>query len=686
MKQGRLVEKIALSYLLIALAAVALASVFFPVRGWGLSLPVGYPLPVAAGFFAVSLLGAVPLVRARLARFLEPSTGPGPVMSAVAWRHVIVSGLAAGAAAFCLTVRCPLMGDGIDHIYNYFLRTGEGWSIHRHYHFFSTVLLGWHSLLFGGLVPGVLDGAAAPERAFLVWSLTVGLGAGGFVIGLLRLAPVLAGNRPAAKPLLALVLTSGTMVLFSGFIEVTVMLGAALVFFLLAGCRLLEKPGATWAVSAVFFLCLGFHASAVALLPALVWTLYAGGRRAGRSRAAWLLGVITPAAVFLFLVSRLVGLEAYFHQFVSGVETLGAGPGQSGEAFAYAMLSPAHLSELANVVFLHNPLNYLLLAWIVYGAVRFRRKLKADSISVFLFLALSAYLAELVLFHAFLGVFRDWDIFSPLGILLPCTAFRFWVVAAPEKMRSGTLQALAALLPLAAAYAVLWGVTVHTPERIIRRMIDYARNEELLTLRGRKFLASNISIYCTSEDYLPGFVIDFMGEHAEARQYILSRLKTIEAVEKVLSWGRDWADQLDPLDYSNLGIKFESAGRGEEAVYYYRKGYQAGPWLINLDYNLASYYLDRELKRAFSYYYILLPADFRQKLEKVMGFEVDTVLLRHAEKQIDLVRSLAAKDVFRNGLICLERGFPESAELEFKASLELGMDSVEVRRALESLR
>ncbi|HUU29423.1 MAG TPA: hypothetical protein VM123_16595 [archaeon] len=674
------VAKIALAYLLLILTVVVLSSLFFPVRVWGLSLLKGFPLYVWVIFAAFSLIGVIPRLRKKVAGLLDPSGREVSPGAGILRRFTFPIALGASIAAILFLVRCPIMGDGIDHIYNFLFHQETS----RHYPFFSAMMSGlyaWTDFLAGEKRAA---GPITKEMSFFIWSLVTGLGAGMFTAGLLKLTPLL--DRKTGNSLLpaAFVITSGTMALFSGFIEVTVLFNALLVVYILAAVHALEENSAPWPPFVIFFICLGLHASAAALLPSLVWLVFTRREEIRTRPLPWILAIVVPGGLFLGAVFQLMDLKAFLLQFVTGVETLNADSSFEQPFFAYGLFTSTHLLELTNVLLLHNPLNLLMLAWTAYAVIVYRKNVLSDNISMILLLALCSFLVELSLLNAYLGAFRDWDIFSPPGILLPLTAFRIWQVSAPGPAKPALSKAAAVLLPLALAHLVLWEITLHSPDRIASRMVSYVRDGKFLPPRGMQFLGSHLSIYCVEEDYFPEHIIDFLGRDEESRKFVIYRLCKINRLDKALELTEKWPEALSLLDYANIGIALTADGLVEQSIYYLRLGYNKDPYDGPIVRNMATCYLFSKRPAASYFYYLQLPGDRREKFKEKYSvqWKYEPESDEEALKLQNQILPEAALDIYNNGMECLNKGFFPGGEQELLASIVLGLDSLNVYQEL----
>ncbi|HUU26940.1 MAG TPA: hypothetical protein VM123_03940 [archaeon] len=679
------VERAAKAYLVIILSLSVLGGYYFPRWLWGLSLVGDYPWEVTAVFALVSLIGLLPPFSRRIACFFQRMSKQSfPEIKSF---HILVFSLLICMIPLVFIIRCPLMGDGIGMIYRSYPLFGLKESVHAHFPFLSAIIFGLHNILqFFITVPLKL---AAGERSYLVWSVIGSVSAFVFTFSLAKAALLLSKSRSAAALLILAVLTSGTMVLYTGFIEVTVACVSVLAGFLWLALRAVEARKFPWIIFSVFFLYLGLHASAVALVPALVFLVIVRRQELSKKPLILALSLVLPAAAFLFLISKLIDPGVYFSQFIAGKEVIDT---TQGAKYAYGLFSPMHFLESINVLFLHSPLNLLWTAWILYAAAFGWRKWLNDRRTVFLLVLLGSFGAMLWLFHAALGVMRDWDIYAPLGLLLPFTAWRLWEVAAPKPIRPCLAGIIAVLLPLALCHLTLWTFTVHSRERLMVRMFEYAKEQRFMSERGKEELASNISIYCVENNYFPDFMIDYIGADDVVRRFVIYRLVTRkESFDFIMRLARRWEDKLEPIDYANIGGMLLDKENYDEALYYLRlstnKMEAGGGIVVTAASYLANYYIIKDLTAAALVYQACLP-DRKLKEVNPIFYQARKIWERDGSPKdsMALIVKLGVRQVFENALSLLAVGSLRSAEQELIAAVKMGLDSLEVKPILDEIR
>lgn len=233
----------------------------------------------------------------------------------------------------------------------------------------------------------------------------------------LAFAAAVAPGAAAAPGLAALVLCGGWLGLFSGygkaFSELTVLAVAIAVL----GMRVRSSGAGLAGLGLAVALALALHRSALAFLPALALALAGGLRARGpyawRSPAAWI-GVLAPLATLIALLPRLAhtigGFDLAHHFAPAGVT---GAAGALSAAFA-----PRHLLDLVNLIGQLAPVALTLPVALVVAGPR----LVAGRDGTLLLTLAVPQLLMMLFVHPTQGVFRDWDVFAPAGIVLAMLA------------------------------------------------------------------------------------------------------------------------------------------------------------------------------------------------------------------------------------------------------------------------
>ncbi|HUU28276.1 MAG TPA: tetratricopeptide repeat protein [archaeon] len=678
MKKEWPVEFIAISYLLLILSGMILAGYRFPAWLWGLSLIADYPWIAGVCIVILSLAGLIPSVRKKIVIFLEKPPGSS-ASSLLNPSHILIFSLLASLSAFLFIQKCPMMGDG--HLVYLQENIPPSDMVFTLKHTFNDLInIGLYKILFLALGSELYFTSSIAARAYLVWSVYSALGAFIFFNVFFRVVPLLTKSKSMSMMLASLVLTSGTMAIFTGFIELVSLRAAVLIIYLFVAVRALEKGSSPWPMTFTFFLCLGFYVAFIALAFSALYVAIARRDEIVKRPLFWLSSVLVPGIIFLILISRMVGLRQYLAQFFTGVDNLTMrtqiSTFESNASTLYGLLSINHLLDLINVLLLHSPLNILAGVWIVYAILFFRSRWSEDKISVFLLFLLAGFGSELFMFNAWLGMQRDWDIYFPLGILLPLTAFRLWQVCSPVKMRLKIAHVLAILLPLAIMHLALWITTLHTRDLLIKRLLKCAEQKYYYSKDAKRKVASAVSAYCLGENYFPQYLIDLAGKDEDLRNFFIFRLGDAKDEDKLLELAAKWSDRLDALDLTNIGNMFLMNNKIDLSIYYFRSAWKENTFSVPNIRNMMKYYLIRGYSNVSFCYYLLLPEKEKVTFKDYFKDKPRFNSPAGAEEYIEKIMPAITEEIFWSGKKCLDNGFFRSAELEFLEALKMGYDSL----------
>lgn len=258
------------------------------------------------------------------------------------------------------------------------------------------------------------------------------LGAAAGVVSLLaifRIARHLApGNAGARRLIMAAALTSGTAILWFGYIEAYTLANAAILWAL----ALIMESGsrrrhlvAAWIVWAV---ACAFHLLALAFGPALLWGTWTATRRDRRPFSPLRAGALLIGGLGLgalgTTVLNLRGLDFFV-------------PLRRTAESAYTAFSLAHLGDVGNQLILVAPLGLIGMAlWITHlggGGGEASAKLRAARGTLAVAAAGGWYFSFWV--DPLLGGFRDWDLLAAFGIPLSLWAVTFFLPQGREAAR-----------------------------------------------------------------------------------------------------------------------------------------------------------------------------------------------------------------------------------------------------------
>ena len=270
-----------------------------------------------------------------------------------------------------------------------------------------------------------------------LYALSSVLSGVGFVYVLFLLADLLGRDALEKAVVFGLVITTGSIQLFFGYVENYTMMSLGLMLTLYLGVRYLRAGMSLVWPSLALAVTNAFHPSTLVLWPAVAYLAWYGTNThpPGQPRASeWLKLVLPPILIFaglsLLMVTGGHGPAAMLTDDRPG--------GADGIPFVplfrvatewqrYTMFSPAHLLDWANEHFLISPfgLFLLLLALIAFLVRRPSKKPDRDSlqsrpspteeqgITWFLSLASLAYLLLTFVWNPDYGGRQDWDLFAP---------------------------------------------------------------------------------------------------------------------------------------------------------------------------------------------------------------------------------------------------------------------------------
>ncbi len=286
-----------------------------------------------------------------------------------------------------------------------------------------------------------------------------------FVFVLLNFVTDLGHTALEAFVLAGLVLTTGSMQLFFGYVENYTIISLLVMTMLFLGWRTTQRRlSLVWPVIALS-LANAFHPSTVFLWPGMLLLAWFCWRRQRLSLGAVLAQVVLPPLVIGGAVLALIesgghGLTAFL-----GVDRPGGGDGiwfvplfkTSTEWQHYTMFSVAHFLDWANIHLLISPFGLPLILLIVPAAGYFRLKLFSTpaerEFAGFLGMTAFMYILLTWLWNPDYGGQKDWDLFAPSAFVYTLLAGYLLVKALPGRglLKETSLFALAvSLLHLAA--------------------------------------------------------------------------------------------------------------------------------------------------------------------------------------------------------------------------------------------
>ncbi len=266
--------------------------------------------------------------------------------------------------------------------------------------------------------------------------------------------------------LAGLVLTTGSIQLFFGYVENYTIISLGLLLTLVLGWRALSgEIRLTWPVLALS-LTNGFHPSTVFVWPGMLLLAYLCWRRGRVSFWSGLGQTILPPLLVAGGVLALMESGGHGLAALLGADRPGGGDGSwfvplfetTTQWQHYTMFSAAHLLDWTNEHLLISPFGLPLIILILVTAWRFRLTLfdrTLDRDYAFFLAGMSAgYLLLTWLWNADYGGRKDWDLFAPSAFIYTLLAGYLLVRALPQ--RQALKEAALFLLAVSLLHTGAW--------------------------------------------------------------------------------------------------------------------------------------------------------------------------------------------------------------------------------------
>ena len=404
----------------------------------------------------------------------------------------------------------------------------------------------------------------------------------------LSVASALGRNKREMSIVLAVLLTTGYMQLFFGYVENYALYMPGVLLYLLLGLRTLENRMPLYAPALVLGILLALHQVFAVFGPSLLFLAYRGWRHR-QEAALFLKTAATVAALLCVPVSTAallglcgIGFEGYLDRMGGrNFLPLFADPGLHSE---YRIFSFAHVLDFVN--------QQLLVAPVACMACVLLRKRDLRH-QTFLLIAAVFPLISTFIARPEIGVFRDWDIFS-----LPALPLTLWVATAlMERVRAGEpLFHSAFILCGAAAFHTLFWVSLNAGTgpsearfvHLANRLTGISAVNSWLTLgefhRRQDNTTAALQAYRRSIEADPtnpnrwlrvGRVYREIGQPANAIRYF----------EKAVELRPDIA-----VSYMSLGAAYSDFGQFDRAIEFTKKAIAIQPDNATAHRNLGAMY------------------------------------------------------------------------------------------------
>lgn len=270
------------------------------------------------------------------------------------------------------------------------------------------------------------------------------------VLSVLAAAGYIIRTARGTHRLTLLVALSGTAgaLHFAGHVEYYAPVFAALTVFVLAGERAVTGKSARWPAVLAFAVACAAHYMTLALLPSLLFLLAHRGdatrRRIPALRAVDLRGGLAAGGIIIsgwIILYILLGLHDSPNRAVMPVVAQRSPAGVQ----AYTLLSSWHLADLFNLLLLLSPAALLALGGSWFA--RWKARKFGDGTDAFHALNVLLFAGFAVFANTTLGLGRDWDLVSPLGMLILLAAIS--ALRRRHDDRAGLALALISVLAVA---------------------------------------------------------------------------------------------------------------------------------------------------------------------------------------------------------------------------------------------
>jgi hypothetical protein len=557
------------------------AAIFFPhARLWGFNWYRYFPWYVLAATVLVAVW--LPFLCARLVH-REHDRPAGSGRSFALFTALTVAG--SGAAMVLLRGRTHFLGDGYQ-VLDKLTADGElvkPWD--------STV---WH---VQRTIYGLLGGGG--EATSLLALQTLSIGCGLLLTVLICWTAARLFDHPVSRMMFILGLISGGyMLLFYGYVEnyplFVLTLFAFALFGLLAARSRLHR---LWILPPALLLCF-LHPFGAVVSPAAVYLLFRGtgvGSRIGRLRLRAWGGIGLVLAVIAFALTAYLWQTSYFFRF-SLVPPIADRFTFEG----YTLLSFPHLLDLINLLVMLFPGALLVLS--ALDGPLLKRVIREPEYR-FLLLLLGSCLAAVFVLNPRLGMARDWDLFSFVGVPLALTGTYILI-----RERSSITGALPAAALVATMGLFLLGPRVVSqidPERSIA-VLDHFVDLDVVKSRNGRFLLLN---YLEREGRMDEYYRRTRINAAKSPHEQLSESgKQLGEAGRFEEAARKFRRALQydptfPYAWSNLGVIYVKTGQLDSAIACLKIADGLNPFSYATYMKLAgAYYLKQEYGLAEEYW------------------------------------------------------------------------------------
>lgn len=414
-------------------------------------------LPGAAFWFGVGTMTVLAFLVMRSTPRPDarsPSTTDTP--RAISVIRVVVALIAAGLVFWVFRIRHVLLGDGIPI-------TTLLPDVHEIHPREPGAMLLQHG--FYRLLMPVFEHPGAPRAMVVQESVAVGSVLAGilFVVVARALAREMIRSFPAREPeneewlswaLTLALLSQGYVQMFFGYVENYAFPVVVAALYLMLALRFLRGTGSILVPLGAAALGVTLSYTGVVLGPSVLVLVAAGLLDKVRRRAVTR-DLLIATGLTIVLVAWLAWGPTHY-SVVSNLTAMLA----SGRAGSDYLFSLPHIRDFINEHFLLGPFGLFLFIPVAIGLVSKRARPRA-SVVFMLVAGLSAILACWSVPDLPLGYARDWDLFSPLGLVLTCAALALTLTLLPGP---GARWRTAAIIAVVSLFHTVPWIALNTSE------------------------------------------------------------------------------------------------------------------------------------------------------------------------------------------------------------------------------
>ena len=523
-----------------------------------------------------------------------------------------------------------------------------------------------------------------PQRALTTYQI-ISVAAGVLTLGIVLMAAMVLFRDTVRRFLFFFGLTTGGYALmFFGYVENYALLIALLTLYALAGLLAFRGRISVWWALPIVAAASFVHIFGLTLLPSLIYLLFR------RSRSAqWLAELSARVQLIVGLVALIVGLALY-HYLNSSYRFftfafLPIIPDQFTVEGDY-LLSVKHLMDTLNLLIMLVPGLFVLVAGVLLtSGMRFFDIIE----NRFLLILTLSTLAAVYVFNPGIGMPRNWDLFSIIGVPLAVLCYYALLSSKSSSIvpilasSLGCVLGLMLLAPRVASQA--------TPRVAIAHFKNYLELDKIRNRNARRLLVdyykqTGDSTSAAREQALAAKDFPESGYNSRGKQ----NLKSGEIDRAEIDFKK--AIELNPLfydAYANLANCCISRGRLDSALVLLSIADGLNPYNAVTIGNTGTVYLRlNEPKKALTFFHEALRIDSTNQ-NGMVGLASAYLKSGQPERSIEFVTKLhsrteVAYQYFQQATEAyLEAGFDAQAVRAFEYAKERGLGPAEIRSMID---